>query len=83
MSTPIEGFRIKTIKDYTSENAVIATEKEYRYVDDLVTTNNSSAVQLGFKPEAKASSAMYWACQSGNGAYGPENFIFYYISRNQ
>lgn len=58
----IEGFRIKSIKDYTREN-ILSNNKEYKYIENL-TTNNSSAVQLGVRPNPKLYSNLSWACAS-------------------
>ena len=55
----IEGFRIKSIKDFNYHD--LASTKEYKYITDL-NTNNCSAVQLGVVPSIKRYNTKYLAC---------------------
>jgi hypothetical protein len=64
----IEGFRIKSITDY-SNNLTVASKKEYRYTKNLE-NDHSSGIQLGFKPEPRFYTTKYVACSGGSTSQG-------------
>jgi len=68
LSKEIEGFRVKSIKDYSYDGS-LAGSKEYRYATDLIHPGNSSGVQLSVTPAPKINQTKYLGCIPGsNGA---------------